>query len=444
MVELAHRAAKQARTLLFKQGLSEPAALRVSSLALRVYSLARRGRCVEATAIADVLPRLSRVWAGGQGTPQELLQLFRRWSEEAVVLRTAELEGRDLPEEDKRARRSQLRRYHERIRLSRRRHNAVAWYSCDGVPLPDLAAVGAEIKAYWGEVFTAPALGDIADEEFLSHVQTAPPPEWSWVAGRTREISAAIRDSAPGPDGPPYAWWATAPDSFHELLDEIAQQMQRGQLAPEAIRDSVAVAPPKADILDDAGATRCAADIVRPITLMQCGSKLIAVPLSVHLGDVARTTVASPEQGFVAGRRIEECLIGFDGACVVASWRAEGGAAGLLLDFAQAFPSLSHRWLFLVMERMQLPPEPVRIARSLYLCNTTTFEVAGAPVAVVMLASGIRQGCPLTGSLFALALDPLGGSLRTAPSPARGFSLMRTTSRSSSRSCAGVYRTLLH
>lgn len=110
--------------------------------------------------------------------------------------------------------------------MSRRRNKAVVWYLRDGVSLPDLSPVGPEISEYWGSVFTAPEVNASSDEEFLVHVQVDPPSDWTWSAGRTRAIFAVIRDIAPGPDGLPYARRAAAPDSFHMLLDEIAQGMQ--------------------------------------------------------------------------------------------------------------------------------------------------------------------------------------------------------------------------
>lgn len=103
IVELAHRAAKQARLLLFRPSLSQPALL--AEAALRVYFLARSGRHLEASQTADSIPRLSRVWADGVASPADILHVYRRWSEEAVLVRTAELEKMDLAEEDKRARR---------------------------------------------------------------------------------------------------------------------------------------------------------------------------------------------------------------------------------------------------------------------------------------------------------------------------------------------------
>lgn len=96
----------------------------------------------------------------------------------------------------------------------------------------------------------------------------------------------------------------------------------------------------------------------------------------------------------------------YDRACAVASLCAGEGAAGLLLDFAQAFPSLVHDWLFRVLDNLRLPAQLVALICAMYRCNPIVFEVSGSPVVEIVVESGIGQGCPLSGSLSASVLDP--------------------------------------
>lgn len=369
--------------------------------------LAKAGRLKEASDVADAIPRIGRVWKVGAAQPEDTLRSYRRWAEESVMLREAALERQELPEHGKRARRTPLRWYHDRIRQCRRRQVAIAWHSMSGEPMGDLALIGHEIAAYWGRAYSARQQDDADEEEFLSYVQEWSGPQLEWQDGQTQGLAAEIRDSAPGLDGLPYAWWATAPLLAHDSLDLVARRIQDGGAMPAGLSRSVTVTIPKAEILEDAKVFHCSADTIRPIALMQSGGKLIALRANTYMATVAAETVAEPQRGFLAGRRIEECILGFDGACTSASLCAGRDAAGLLLDFAQAFPSLVHGWLFRVLVRMRLPGRLVNLVRAMYGQNSTVFEVSGSPVAEVSVASGIRQGCPLSGSLFALALDPL-------------------------------------
>lgn len=47
---------------------------------------------------------------------------------------------------------------------------------------------------------------------------------------------------------------------------------------------------------------------------MQTGCKPAALRENQHLSVVASDMVAAPQRGFVRRRRIEECIVGFDGA----------------------------------------------------------------------------------------------------------------------------------
>lgn len=101
LMDVAQTAARTARAALFAPALSDPALLAES--AMHVYVLSNAGNMKEAALIAGAVPRVARFWSGGQCHPGELLRLYRAWSEETVLLRTPEVQRRDLPEHDRRA-----------------------------------------------------------------------------------------------------------------------------------------------------------------------------------------------------------------------------------------------------------------------------------------------------------------------------------------------------
>ena len=78
----------------------------------------------------------------------------------------------------------------------------------------------------------------------------------------------------------------------------------------------------------------------------------------------------------------------------------------LLTDFATAYPSVNHSWIFSVLENTGLPGFLCRFLRSIYSDSITHVEFAGAEGGFLM-ARGVRQGCPASGFLFAMAFDPI-------------------------------------
>ena len=78
-----------------------------------------------------------------------------------------------------------------------------------------------------------------------------------------------------------------------------------------------------------------------------------------------------------------------------------------LVDFKTAFPSLAHSWIFWVLSVMGLPSYIVHRIRALYNNIRTSIVYSGAVFLGFTVLSGIKQGCPMSGSIFALALDPV-------------------------------------
>ena len=68
-----------------------------------------------------------------------------------------------------------------------------------------------------------------------------------------------------------------------------------------------------------------------------------------------------------------------------------------LTDFAAAYPSVNHSWIFSVIENTGLPAFLCRFLRSIYRDSITHVEFAGAERGHFLMARGVRQGCPASG-----------------------------------------------
>ena len=79
----------------------------------------------------------------------------------------------------------------------------------------------------------------------------------------------------------------------------------------------------------------------------------------------------------------------------------------LLTDFAAAYPSVNHSWIFYVLEKAELPEFICRLVRMIYCNSTTHVEFTGKNRRQFLMARGVRQGCSAIGSLFAMAFDPI-------------------------------------
>jgi len=68
---------------------------------------------------------------------------------------------------------------------------------------------------------------------------------------------------------------------------------------------------------------------------------------------------------------------------------------------------VSHEYLVAALRAAGLSPWLIDFVRSLYVANGATLVVAGSRHAGFALQAGIRQGCPLSPILFAVAMDVL-------------------------------------
>ena len=79
----------------------------------------------------------------------------------------------------------------------------------------------------------------------------------------------------------------------------------------------------------------------------------------------------------------------------------------LLFDFMAAFDSLGHAFIFLALRHYKVPEGMYLFFVALYTDNKCYAVFGGVKRFLYKILSGILQGCPASGSLFVLAIDPL-------------------------------------
>ena len=146
---------------------------------------------------------------------------------------------------------------------------------------------------------------------------------------------------------------------------------------------------------------------LRPLNLSNTDNKIIALILNDKLAELAQLIVSGQQRGFIKGRHIDDNILQLEAAAIVHSLTNIKRAAMVLFDFSAAFPSVSHRWIFKVLEHMQIPSNIIHAIRELYKNSTASICINNVAYFTIGIYSGIKQGCPLSGTIFALAIDPL-------------------------------------
>ncbi|KAJ6651805.1 hypothetical protein lerEdw1_016466 [Lerista edwardsae] len=144
----------------------------------------------------------------------------------------------------------------------------------------------------------------------------------------------------------------------------------------------------------------------RPIAITNLDYRLLARVLNARLAAVASRLVAEGQSNAVPGRRMGTSLALMRELFLAA---AGGRWRGLLvqLDQSKAFYRVDRAYLWAVLCARGVPEGYICLLQRLYKRATAVPTVEGWRGKPVPLASGLRQGCPLSPLLYVLALDLL-------------------------------------
>ena len=144
----------------------------------------------------------------------------------------------------------------------------------------------------------------------------------------------------------------------------------------------------------------------RPLSIVDSSNRILASIFRVALERCLGSWVSEFQRGFLGGRQMLRNVLDIDFAAHKISVRSSSGAI-LLFDFAAAFPSMSHDFMWDVLSTIGLPDHYIDMLKLFYKGNEHFIRIGGAVMDSITVYSGVRQGCPLSPLLFALCADIL-------------------------------------
>ena len=152
---------------------------------------------------------------------------------------------------------------------------------------------------------------------------------------------------------------------------------------------------------------------LRPLSIVNTDNRLVASAARLRFEAPISQAIGSAQRGFLKGRSMLLNVLLVDTRLRTAC--AESDHAGaVFFDFEAAFPSLAHRYLHATLEKLGLPASVSNLVRSLYFGHGCQVTQQGFSATAFPVQAGIRQGCPLSPLLFALAIEPLLRALQKA------------------------------
>lgn len=226
---------------------------------------------------------------------------------------------------------------------------------------------------------------------------------------RLQELEEAIDSLAtrktPGADGIPAELYQSFKEEISPLLFEAIQQMMEQQHIPEEIAQGTIVLIPK----DDSGSN----DIrkKRPITLLNTDYKIISTIFTKRLAEVAPSIIHHDQRGFIPKRFIVENVLELQ--MILEECKKNGLKAILAaLDFEKAFDKVDHDYICRVLQAYGFPQFFIQAVATLLKSTVSRILVNGHFSRSFPIRRGTKQGDPISGMLFAIALEPLARKIR--------------------------------
>lgn len=208
------------------------------------------------------------------------------------------------------------------------------------------------------------------------------------------------KNKSPGSDGIPIELYQAFWPLMKTKLIAICNALQKPDVAiPQEFKEGLVVLIPKRT------GTQTVASL-RPITLLNSDYKIFARILAKRMKNVMTTVIGSHQTSVGRDRAIYQTLADYRDIIAVAD-ACEIQCALVSLDFAQAFDRVNHSYLFKIMQSMGFPLKFITTVRLFLQNSTSRIIINGQPGSAISINSSVRQGCPMSMALFAIAIEPL-------------------------------------
>ncbi len=379
-------------------------------LAKKSYRLARAGRISEATRNLAAAP-VSIVWLSSIGLNPATLFLHPRAQDLLAehIRSMAESEAfLEAQENEKLEEASSSARSPGQLSLSlqawRKDKRLVSMLSCstDTSRMVSPADSAQCLADHWGKVFADKPTDTTAMDEILAFVPKFEEAIAMPIRAMLAEVAVAARSSAPGEDGIDFAAWRSGDARPLDVVFRLFSATWAGNCPqPQSEIDYMSVFPPKKTRLSGI----IAPSETRPIALLNTSSKLQAALANRAIAPAAEALCGPHQHGFLRGRGSTEAVVELD-AIMSSRTAANAPSSGVFFaDLEAAFPSVSWAFLLHTIKHIFGVGGPLFFVTQLYVPARVSVLAFGESTTRYTAASGIRQGCPLSGTLFVLVLE---------------------------------------
>ena len=287
----------------------------------------------------------------------------------------------------------------------------------DGNITTDTKQMASLLRSHWSKTFSHTDTNPHHTKKWLQHAYKDGPPcqhsttrEWT---PRKKDLTRAIHlsnSSSPGPDGVPYGAWRNSGDEATEILWQALQTLYTDPTAHtqyDTFNHALLVClPKKPTSTTPDGQNTYHSGNTRPLAISNTDNRLLASACRIRWERVAAEHVHPHQRGFLPKRSMLFNVVEIDHLAHIYSLHHNDPTL-VLYDFTAAFPSISRSFTLEALRAFGAPDLVLHTMGNFYHNNYLDLKLHGGTHPGFTASRGIRQGCPLSPLIFAIATDSL-------------------------------------
>ena len=300
--------------------------------------------------------------------------------------------------------------FFDKLRVNRNRTSLASLTMDDGTCIIAIEDIAHACTSYFGRILSTPpqpsTVKEVALRAILQYVDKVISPanaDRMESLFTMEEITYALRqlqnDKTPGIDGLTKEFMLQFWDQLKGWVLDIVNQAWISQSLPHDISQGIIKLLPKQPFCTTLSHWR-------PITMMGILYKILAKAIAIRLNPLLRQAVHSSQSGFIGGRSIYDNILTVQLGIEYAQ-RTKQETVLMQLDFAKAFDSVSWGFISKTLHHMGFGS---RISNAIHMLGggaTSVLSINGCITDPITIHRSVRQGCPLSPLLFAVATHPL-------------------------------------
>ena len=244
------------------------------------------------------------------------------------------------------------------------------WNKRPDAETPSQEEISLYLQDYPGSISTAPKISDIDDIDSI----------------------ISTNDSAPGPDGIPFAIYRLFSEEIGPVLHDCLLQIAEDEGCPDGFNWGNLHLIPKnnSDVISS----------TRPISVTNTDNRIIASAIAHSLHGCLDEVISTNQKGFVPGRHGSDHIRRLNSL-----FYGKKITFALLLDIMKAFDSVDHQYLEAVLKKINMPTWLINAVKAL-MSNVKVSPVCGnGHGGWIEILRGVKQGCPLSPIIFIIVYE---------------------------------------